>query len=106
MQTLPRTTVRSRPFPSSTLSDLPSGASAYIAPSALLLTPQRRCLLRTDAPTRPAPDAAFSLHVRRTASGYVADITGCTHQWILTDRWDEARCVPVEHLVFADEFLR
>ncbi len=106
MQTAPRTMAQSRPFPHCTLSDLPPGAFAYIAPSALLLTPRRRCLLRTDVPTRSTPDAAFSLHVRRTESGYVADITGCTHQWIATDQWDEARCVPVEHLVFADEFLR
>lgn len=82
------------------------GESAYVAPFALLITPQRQCLLRADAPSHCTPDTTFSVHVRRTTDGYVADITYCTYHWTPADPLDDVQYLPVKHIVSGDEFLQ
>lgn len=88
------------------LSDLPPGESAYVSPAALLLTPNRSCRIRTDAPVRRTPDAGTTMHVTRTDGGYVVDITYCTHQWATSEQADCSPYAPVVRVIFGDEFLR
>jgi len=88
------------------LSDLAPGESAYVSPAALLVTPDRSCRIRTDTPVRRNPDATATMHVTRTAAGYVADITYCNYQWTPTD-WAECQLhAPVCRVVFGDESLQ
>ncbi len=88
------------------LADLAPGESAYATPGALIVTPDRTCRLRTDAPIRYTQSAAASMYVTRTATGYIADITYCHYEWTPTDWPDSVPHAPVDHVVFGDEFLQ
>lgn len=94
-----------RPLVTETVSDLAPGECAYVAPSALLVTANRVCHIQTDMPVSRSPDGTACMQVRRTAGGYIADVTYCHHQWAPTDRVDCLPHAPVVHVVFGDEFL-
>ena len=94
-----------RPF-ASTLAELAPGESAYVSPAALLVTPDRSCRIQIDAPVCRAPDKGTTMHVTRTAAGFVADITHCTYQWTPSAWADCLPHAPVVHVVFGDEFLQ
>ncbi|MGI8858450.1 MAG: hypothetical protein ACR2JW_22130 [Thermomicrobiales bacterium] len=88
-----------------TVADLAPGESAYTSPAALLMLPDRSCRIQTDAPVRRAPTADATMHVTRTAAGYVANITLCAYQWTPQDWADCLPHAPVVHVIFGDEFL-
>jgi len=89
-----------------TVSDLAPGECVYVAPSALMMTTNRACHIQTDVPVRCDPDATATMQVRRTAAGYIADVTYCHYQWTPTDAADCLVHAPVAHIVFGDEFLQ
>jgi hypothetical protein len=89
-----------------TLADLAPGESAYVSPAALLVTPAGSYHIRTDVPVRRKLAATATMHVTRTAAGYIVDITYCTYHWTSAD-WAECEPhAPVCRVVFGDEFLQ
>jgi hypothetical protein len=89
-----------------TVSDLAPGESAYVPPSALLVSAARACHLQTDIPTRRNPDEIASMHVTRTPDGFVADVTYCHYAWDTIDWADAMPHAPVVRVVYGDEFLQ
>jgi hypothetical protein len=89
-----------------TIAGMAVGESAYLSPSALFVTRGRACHLRTDFPVSGIPNEETSLHVTRTAQGYITDVTYCNCCWEARDGLLIMPHVPVVHVVFGDEFLQ
>jgi len=106
MQTISVMTAMSKRLMRETIFDLAPGECAFVAPSALIMTADRTCHIQTDVSVRHTPDDTASMHVMRTAAGYIADVTYCHYQWIPTDAVDDVAHAPVLHIVFGDEFLQ
>ncbi|MDQ6832119.1 MAG: hypothetical protein M3008_01870 [Chloroflexota bacterium] len=89
-----------------TIFDLVPGECAFVSPSALILTADRACHIQTDIFAYRTLDDTASMQVRRTAIGYIVDVTYCHYQWTPTDAPDGLPHAPVVHVVFGDEFLQ
>jgi hypothetical protein len=88
------------------VSDLAPGEWAFVTPAALMVAADRTCAIQTDASIRRTPDDTANMHVTRTATGYIADVTYCHFQWTPTDWTDSGPHAPVVHVVFGDAFLQ
>jgi hypothetical protein len=89
-----------------TLADLVPGESAYTSPAALLVASDRSYRIQTDALVCRALNSAATMHVTRTADGYMADITCCSHQWTPHALADCSPHVSGVNVIFGDEFLQ
>jgi hypothetical protein len=89
-----------------TIAGMAVGESAYVSPSALFVTRDRACHLLTDFPVSGILGEETSLHVTRTAQGYIADVTHCNLCWEARDELLITPRAPVMHVVFGDEFLQ
>jgi hypothetical protein len=99
-------TVLRQPLNAQTIAGMAVGESAYVPPSALFLTRDRACHIQMDAPTCHILADETSMHVTRTAQGYIADVTYCTCRWEARDWLAASPHAPVVHVVYGDEFLR
>lgn len=99
-------TMLDQPIAGQTVAGMAVGESAFVPPSALFLLEDRVCHIQTDVPTRRTLDDGASLHVTRTAQGYIADVTYCTCRFETRGRLAATPHAPVVHIVFGDEFLR
>jgi hypothetical protein len=89
-----------------TIADLAPGESAYASPAALLMMTDRSCRIQMDALVCRALSGSATMHVTRTTTGYVADITYCVYQWTPRDWMECLPHAPVAYVIFGDEFLR